>query len=146
MGVMLSGQLALIAAAIFSGAAVYINIAEQPARLGLDDGSLLKEWQPAYKHGLAVQASLAVVGFLLGALAWWQSGDWRWLIGACVLVTNWPYTLLGMMPTNKRLMAMDPARPGAETRALVTKWGGLHGVRTALGFTATAIFLWASVR
>ena len=142
---MLAGQFALTVAAIFTGAAIYINVAEQPARLKLDDRALLAEWKPAYVRGFAIQASLAVLGFLLGLLAWWHTGDWRWLLGAIVLVANWPFTLIAIMPTNKRLMATQLDQVGPESRKLIESWGRLHAVRTVLGALATVLFLWASL-
>ena len=142
---MITGQLALIAAALFSGAAIYVSVAEQPARLNLDDRSLLIEWKPSYKRGFAMQAPLAVVGFLLAALAWWQTGVWVWLIGALVLITDWPYTLLSIMPTNNQLMAIDPANAGPHSRKLIERWATLHGVRSAIGLASTVIFLLASL-
>ena len=109
---MFAGLLALIVSAVFFGAAAYVSFAEQPARLLLDDRSALAEWKPAYKRGFAMQAPLAVLGFLLGLLAWWQSGDWRSLLGALLLIANWPYTLIAIMPTNNKLMAISPTGPG----------------------------------
>lgn len=141
---MLSGHLALVVAALFTGAAFYINWAEQPARLALDDHALLAQWKPSYARGFTMQATLAVVGFMLGALAWWSTVNVAWLAGAVVLVANWPYTLLGIMPTNHVLNAIAPEDAGPKSRALIIRWGKLHAVRTALGALATLIFFAAS--
>jgi hypothetical protein len=141
---MLTGQLALITAAAFSGAAVYVNVVEQPSRLQLDDRALLTEWKPAYNRGTAMQAPLAMIGCVFGALAAWQSGSWWWLVGGIVLLANWPFTLICIMPTNNRLMAIDPDCATSEVHQLVRSWGLLHAGRSILGVVATLIFLSAS--
>jgi hypothetical protein len=140
---MMSGVLALTVAAIFTGAAVYVNVAEQPARLVLDDRALLAEWKPSYKRGAMMQASIALIGCVLGLIAWAQTSQPGFLIGAVAMVAPWPWTLIAIKPTNDALLATGPDQAGPQTRALIVKWGALHAVRTALGALATIAYLWA---
>ena len=138
---MVAGLLALVIAAAFAGAAFYINVAEQPARLGLDDAGLLQQWKPSYARGLVMQSSFAVISAALGFFASWQLQNWMWSIAAVLMLANWPYTLLVMWPTNKQLDAWPVEHAGAESRALIISWGKMHAVRTALGLAATAMYL-----
>jgi hypothetical protein len=87
-----------------------------------------------------MQASLAVVSGICGVVAWLITSDRRWLLGALVILANWPFTLLVIMPTNNKLMATSAGAADANTRRLVQHWGSLHAVRSGLGVFATAIF------
>jgi len=139
------GLLALVGASIFTGAALYVNVSEQPARLLLDDRALLTEWKPSYQRGAAMQAPLALLGCLLGLIAWWQTSHPGFLIGAIAMIAPWPWTLIAIKPTHDAALATEPDQAGPQTRALVVKWGSLHSVRTALGALATLAFLWACI-
>lgn len=143
---MLWGHLALVVSAVFTGAAFYINVAEQPARLMLEPAGQLRQWKPAYKRGFAMQASLAVLGCLLAATAFSLTRDWAFLAGSVLLIANWPFTLIGIMPTNRQLLALGEEKAGAHSQRLIENWGQLHMVRTGLGAVATGVLLWACLK
>ena len=139
-------QLALVVAALFTGAAVYVNAVEHPARRHLDPRAALQEWQPAYKRGAAMQATLALVGFVLAATAVWLGAGTLVALGAALIIAPWPWTYLAIMPLNKRLLAMTPAMAGSDVHSMLDRWNTLHRVRTLLGAAATASLFWALLR
>jgi len=139
------GHLALMIAAAFAGVAIYVSFAEQPARLRLDDKALLTQWKPSYKRGFAMQGPLALAGCICGLIAWYEKGEGDFFWGALLLLANWPWTLIAIMPTNNKLMRMEPADPNPEARALIKKWGALHAVRAILGISAGIAFFFACI-
>lgn len=136
----------LVTTAWFAGAAVYINRSEQPARLQLDDISLLRVWRPSYAKGLEMQASLALISGILGIAAFVVDHSVSGLIGGLLMIANWPYTLAIINPINKRLYAINDADAGVESRELIERWGRLHAVRSGLGFAGTVAFFLAVLR
>ena len=126
------GTLALAFAAAFTGAALYVNLVEQPARLALDDEAMLDEWTPSDRRGVALLAGLALISAALGLLAYFDTQDVRWAIGALLIVLTWPYTFFAMAPINDQILTLSKRDIGA-VRVLVRQWGLLEYGQTALG-------------
>jgi Domain of unknown function (DUF1772) len=141
---MLAGLIALTLAAAFCSAALYINIAEHPARMLLDDAHALAQWGPSYDRAFNYQGGLAVLSSIAGFVQAWLSGHWLWAAGATLMLVNWPYTLMVILPLNHRLKAIAPAAAGPESRAMLGRWNYLHAVRTRLSACAVVIFLLAA--
>jgi Anthrone oxygenase len=134
--------IATLSAALFAGAALYINVVEHPARMGLETSIAASQWAPSYKRATWLQAPLALLSFLAGSAAWLMGGGVTWLVSAVLIGAVVPFTFIVIMPTNHKLLAPGRDLRSAETRALLEKWGKLHAVRTGLSLLAAALFVW----
>jgi hypothetical protein len=128
--------LALLCAALFSSAALYISVVEHPARMQLETRIAEMHWAPSYKRATWMQAPSALVSILGGAAAWLMGAGAGWLVAALLIGAVVPFTLVIIMPTNHALLAT------AETRTLLERWGRLPAVRSVLGLLATGRYLW----
>src|SRR6266404_4128928 len=105
--------IATLCTGLFTGAAIYVNLVEHPARLEPGTAAAVRQWRPSYRRGTVMQASLAVVGF----------------------------TLIVIFPTNKQLSDADLDVGSTKAAVLLDKWNRLHAVRSAAGFLAFVLLL-----
>src|SRR4030095_9738576 len=133
---------ATLTGALFAGAALYISVAEHPARMGLETRAAALQWAPSYMRATWLQAPLAVVSLVCGIAAWLLGAGSGWLVAALIVGAVVPFTFAVIMPTNNRLLATGRDLDSSETRALLVRWGRLHTVRTALSLVGAAIYLW----
>ena len=142
----LAELIATLSSGLFTGAAIYINLVEHPARMQTGIRRALTEFAPSYHRATATQVSLAVAGFLSGLVAWRSRSDVRWLIGGGLLVSSIPFTALVILPTNKKLLDPATANDLELAEKLLTRWGRLHAVRSVLSFASLLTFLLVLVK
>jgi hypothetical protein len=139
------GLFAFGAASTFFGAALYINIVEQPARLALGPSSMVREWARSNRRGFIMLASLAVISAILAYLHFRSTSDARWLIGGLVILASWPYAYFVMVPVNNWLYVIQANAARSAVRELMRDWGLLEWGQTAIGLAACCLFAWALV-
>jgi len=137
----LVGIVAALAASLFAGAAIYINLVEHPARMACGTELAARQFAPSYKRATVMQVSLAVVAALAGLGNWLSGAGVAWLAGAVFIFAVIPFTLIVILPTNTRLLAPDRDKGSEETRRLLEAWGRLHAVRSLLSLVAALAYL-----
>jgi uncharacterized membrane protein len=137
----LAELMAALSSGLFTGASVYINLVEHPARMQTGIRPALAEFAPSYKKATVTQVSLAVVGFLSALIAWRSRSDARWLIGGGLLLLVIPFTAVVILPTNKKLLDPETANDLELAEKLLTRWGRLHAVRSVLSLASLLLFL-----
>jgi hypothetical protein len=137
--------IATVSAAMFAGAALYINVAEHPARMELDTRFAAAQWAPSYRRATWMQAPLALLSLLAGLGSCLLGGGFRWAIAALLIGAVIPFTFIGIMPTNRALLAPDRDLSTAETRTLLEHWAKLHAVRSVLSFAATLLYVFLAL-
>lgn len=130
-----------LSSALFCGAAIYISLVEHPARMSCGVEVAAAEFAPSYRRAVPMQVSLALIATITALASWWFSDNWCWLIGALLIFSVIPFTVLVIAPTNKQLLApgLDKNAPG--TKVLLDRWGRLHGVRSVASLAAALLFL-----
>ena len=136
---------ATFAAAMFAGAALYVNVAEHPARMTLDTRFAAAQWAPSYRRATWMQAPLALLSLAAGLGSWLLGGGIGWAVAALLIGAVVPFTLIGIMPTNRALLGSGRDLGTAETRALLEHWAKLHAVRTGLSLAATILYVYLAL-
>jgi hypothetical protein len=139
---MLFEVIATLYAGLFAGAAIYITLVEHPARLECGTELAATEFGPSYRRATLMQASLAALGLVAALVAWIQGRGLLALVGGLLLGAVIPFTLLVILPTNKRLLDPGLDRRSAEAAALLDRWGRLHAVRSMLSGLAFGLLVW----
>ena len=135
----------ILTCTLFAGAALYINVAEHPARMQCGTELAATVFAPSYKRAAVMQATLALVATISGVVSWSIAGSVLWIIGALLIFGVIPFTLIAILPTNKQLLAPALDRKSAHTHELLVRWGQLHSVRTVASLAASFLFLVAAL-
>jgi anthrone oxygenase-like protein len=135
--------LAALCAGLFAGAALYINIVEHPARMFCGTRLALTKFAPSYQRATWMQASLAALGCLGAIMAWLVGASIIWLAGGLLFGAVIPFTILFILPTNKRLLDPSLDKDSELAGQLLRRWARLHAVRSGMSLASFLVFLYA---
>jgi hypothetical protein len=141
----LAKYVAVLSCGLFTGAALYVNLVEHPARMSCGIELAATEFAPSYRRATIMQVILAGTGLVASVAAWLAGAAFWWLVGGLVLGSVIPFTLIVILPTNKKLLSPALDKRTAEASQLLVQWGRLHAIRSTLSALALLLFLYLSI-
>ena len=141
----ISESLAIVCSGLFAGAALYVSFVEHPARMLCGTNLAITQFAPSYKRGAVMQASLAAVGTFAAIAARLLGAPAPWLVGGLLLGPLIPFTLIVILPTNKRLLDPSLDKDSEMAEQLLHRWGKLHAVRSALSLASFLVFFLGAI-
>ncbi|KND04044.1 uncharacterized protein SPPG_08937 [Spizellomyces punctatus DAOM BR117] len=134
---------ATISAGLFTGAASYITLVEQPARFKSSAETARRNFQHTYPLAARMQASLALVAGGSSLVLALLKKSTRYYVAAAAFLSIPVFTIACIFPTNNRLLSGKDQDANAHgVWGVLRKWGLLHGARVvaaAAGFGALVI-------
>jgi hypothetical protein len=137
--------IAVLSCSLFTGASIYINLVEHPARMECGVEIATIEFAPSYRRATVMQATLAALGLLSSIAAWLAGATFWWLVAGVLLGSVIPFTLFVILPTNKLLLSPTMDRRSVEAERLLAGWGALHAVRSVCSGMALLLFLYLAI-
>ncbi len=135
----------VLGCALFTGAAVYVNLVEHPARIECGVELAATEFPPSYRRGTVMQVTLVAVCLLSSIAAWLAGATFWWVVAGVLQVSVIPFTLIAILPTNKQLLSPTLDKRSAEAGQLLARWGKLHAVRSVVSALALLLFLYLAI-
>src|SRR5260370_15175388 len=90
-----------------------------------------------------MQASLADLACLGAMVAWLAGASIIWLAGGLLFGAVIPFTILVILPTNKRLLDRSLDKDSELAGQLLRRWARLHAVRSGMSLASFLVFLYA---
>ncbi|MEL0082998.1 MAG: DUF1772 domain-containing protein [Gammaproteobacteria bacterium] len=137
--------IAIVGSGTFFGAALYISLAQHPATLECGPSIGGRFFPPMYNRAAPLQITMAIAGSVAGVGVWYLSSGYLWLIGALLLVSVIPITLIIIKPVNDILLSPDHDPDSPETESLLNRWGPKHWLRTIVSGVSFILYLVAAL-
>jgi hypothetical protein len=135
---------AIVLCGIFAGGANYVSIVEQYARINSQPASALDTFKTIFHRAAKFQIPLLIVSSICALIAWYLSGQLFWMFGAIAMIIIIPFTLIGLMPLNHKLLAAETTSDNLS--GMLSLWGKYQLVRTLLANIAFILYVLAAIR